>query len=73
MFHGQSQHQIEPNFFTPNAVGSQKSGRFVFVECEEIEKMTRELHPDSDSIGFLLRQIAEVVQLFAKNIYTYKS
>ena len=31
--------------------------------------LTRKLHPQSNSIGFLLRHIAEVEHLFAKNVF----
>lgn len=33
------------------------------------EKLTARLHPQSNSIGFLIRHIAEVEQAFAKNIF----
>lgn len=31
--------------------------------------LTKRLHPDSNSIGFLLRHIGEVEHLFAKNVF----
>lgn len=31
--------------------------------------LTKKLHPNSNSIGFLLRHIAEVEHLFAKNVF----
>lgn len=31
--------------------------------------LTKRLHPDSNSIGFLMQHIAEVEQLFARNVF----
>ncbi len=31
--------------------------------------LTKKLHPNSNSIGFLMQHIAEVEQLFAKNVF----
>jgi len=33
------------------------------------EDLVKKLHPNSNSIGFLLQHIAEVEQLFAKNVF----
>lgn len=35
----------------------------------EEEDLSKKLHPESNSIGFLLRHIGEVEQLFAKNVF----